>query len=582
MQHTQRALSSRAPHPTQHTALRPDGTAAPAGRPIEFTHSLPRTVVALRMCSASGGNAAHSLLLCTVCRVGQHSATGCSAPPSVAVRPRCSRRDPAAISMVKLARDKLAARRVTCASSGFVTAADRAALEASTVHAASYAAAEAAAAAAPAAPAAAAPTDAVTAAAAPAAAASAAMLPVQPKRPRSPCAASAAEPASKRAHAGASAAASGLLKVRMPAALIARVSDFYLSLPEAAALSRTCRTAFMAFKSSQTFKGREEVLSDPPLFNDPRLAVLAVWKSKGGLLLLGKKSRDPHSRAVTVEQLRLVDAALAAAEATALSGNHSEAQKAAALAARAAPPAPALSPRIELLCDLSRLVYSGRIRRSVLELFAFDLLHLSRFESFTNHLHLLLHPQVEQVVRSGWLSEDVLFKLHNTAADDQTFSSLRHLTVLQFLIHPHQNPAMDHPGRLTDLANRFLPLTATCVDSIASVRFILLQSVLADADELRRGGSGDFTVAAMVKHFYAWARCSGLHRGLTVRRKCICECSCGSLYISLCKCCKGCMKRQIEDFEAAVAALAPDFIGSPPSATDIAKKRDPFGQDIRR
>lgn len=428
--------------------------------------------------------------------------------------------------------------------------------------------------------------------------------PSPPKRPRSPSSTS-AEPSSKRAHQGSSgagaapgnqqdAAAAGAPRAAsarqsksqslytLPIALLARLCDGYLPLKDFTAFALSFRAARQAVQSSQTRKGRDVWRTYPLLFAS-HPALKWVWSSKSGLLLLGQKSSEPGSdfntRAVTAEQLKAVAQAGAGPSRT-TAAPVPVAAAAAAQSAAAAAPAAVLAPRIELLRHLSYLAKRGSV--DVLGLFATGHLHLHRFDSYTAvELDSLLHPQVVEVVRSGWLSEDMLFRLHE--GHDRSW----HLrepqfreTMLKAIVDPDLGPSAGRIDNLTSLAKIFLPLTAGCVAWLESQHVDSCQKhVKGKSLRLCRSQSLDpakrlrFTIAAFGREAGAWEQCWLLHDDLQHGRGCKCPCTCGSQHFSLCKCCTGCKSQQVEEFEAAVAALASHFIGPPPTAAHIAEHR---------
>ena len=174
---------------------------------------------------------------------------------------------------------------------------------------------------------------------------------------------------------------------RLPLVMLTSIIDC-LDLHSAASMAACSTGMTKAVLQSSAIKGVQQWCL-PPIDAHPELL---VWKSDAGLRLLGRG-------AVTMLHLCRIYPV--------------EKAHASAAAAAAAAPAPT-SGRIVLLRHLTELAAQGR---RVLELFASKALTLARFDDCTtNELQDLLHPDVETVVRSGWLSQDTLFKLHEGRA----------------------------------------------------------------------------------------------------------------------------------------------------------------------
>lgn len=335
----------------------------------------------------------------------------------------------------------------------------------------------------------------------------------------------------------------------LPVDMLFSIGDF-LDLPSAALLARTCRAAARAVARLDAIKGRLALQSDPALWNDP---ALAVWRSDGGLRLLGRKSSTPGAsaddREVTLDELRLI------------------------FPSRLVEP-----PRIILLRHLTTESTAG-----VLQLFGCGLLHLHRFEAHCPLDSSLLHPQALAVVRSGWLSEDALFLLHE--GHDQTWDMCaphRRRTILQFLVqHATGAPAGVHTIAL--LADNFLPLTEDDV-AFLPTRCVRGWSPVAieRAERIReQHGPARFTIAALERHVDAWKDGRLLHLKLVALACDRCPCKCNSQFSSLCvcDCVRDCRLRRVTEFHQELAQLRRQFIGVPPTAEQIAdaNERDPFG-----
>ena len=331
----------------------------------------------------------------------------------------------------------------------------------------------------------------------------------------------------------------------LPGDMLFAIGDF-LDLPTAAGLlARTCRAAAQAVARLDAIKGRLALQSDPALANDP---ALAVWRSDGGLRLLGRKSSTPGASAddkeVTLDQLRLIF-----------------------------PSRLVVSPRIILLRDLT----TAASRANMLQLFARGQLHLHRFESHRLLESPLLHPKALEVVRSGWLSEDALFLLHE--GHDQTWDACaphKRRTMLQFLVQPATSAGAPAGARtITVLADKFLPLTTDDVDCLRARCVRAWSGVAIERAEHIRAQAARvpalFTIAAMEQHTDAWTECRKLHS--IIARACTsCPCQCNSQFRSLCvcDCLPGCSLRRVAKFKEELARLGPQFIGVPPTAEQIA------------
>ena len=131
----------------------------------------------------------------------------------------------------------------------------------------------------------------------------------------------------------------------------------------------------------------------------------------------------------------------------------SSAASSAAVAAPSSPPA-----RLQLLRFLTDLEISGR---NVLELFASGRLHLDRFVSHTrNDWLVLLHVQVVELLRSGWLSEDALFRLHDTLYCGPGLLAIDKPSLLRLFLNTEV---------FTLVTETFLPLTAACVEQLSKI-----------------------------------------------------------------------------------------------------------------
>lgn len=331
----------------------------------------------------------------------------------------------------------------------------------------------------------------------------------------------------------------------LPVDMLFAIGDF-LDLSSADLLARTCLAAAQAVARLDVIKGRLALQSDPALANDP---ALTVWRSDGGLRLLGRKSSTPGASAddkeVTLDQLRLIF-----------------------------PSWLVVSPRILLLRFLTTEILTAA---GVLQLFARGQLHLHRFESHVHRLleSSLLHPQAMEVVRSGWLSEDALFLLDE--GHDQSWNMCaphRRRTLLQFLVQRATSAPADAQTIIAVLAGKFLPLTTDDVAWLRGSHVRAWGGVAVDrADSIRAQAARVptlFTIAAMERHVDAWRDCRQLHRILA--QACTsCPCQCNSQFRSLCvcDCLPGCSLWRVEKFKEQLARLGPQFLGVPPTAEQI-------------
>jgi hypothetical protein len=334
----------------------------------------------------------------------------------------------------------------------------------------------------------------------------------------------------------------------LPVDMLFAIGDF-LDLPTAALLARTCRAAAQAVARLDAIKGGLALQSDPALANDP---ALAVWRSDGGLRLLGRKSSTPGASAddkeVTLDQLRLIF-----------------------------PSWLVVSPRIILLRYLTTEILTAA---RVLQLFARGQLHLHRFESHVHRLlgSSLLHPQAVAVVRSGWLSEDALFLLDE--GHDQTWDMCaphRRRTLLQFLVQRGTSAGAPADARaiIAVLADKFLPLTTDDVAWLRASHVRAWSGVAVDrADQIRAQAARVptlFTIAAMERHVDAWKDCRQLHSILAwACTSCPCQCNSQFRSLCVCDCLPGCSLRRVAKFKEELARLGPQFLGVPPTAEQIA------------
>jgi hypothetical protein len=153
-------------------------------------------------------------------------------------------------------------------------------------------------------------------------------------------------------------------------------------------------------------------------------------------------------------------------------------------------------------------------------------------------------------------------------------------TLLQTLVRGAGHPS-DEPTIIARLAREFLPLTtddvaclrARCVRGWSGEAVNRAYSIRAQAARVPTF----FTIAAMERHLDAWRDCRWLHSDLA--RACTsCPCQCGSQFRSLCTCdClpPGCSRRRVEKFKEQLARLAPQFLGVPPTAEEIAAAQWP-------
>jgi hypothetical protein len=246
---------------------------------------------------------------------------------------------------------------------------------------------------------------------------------------------------------------------RLPLVMLTSISDC-LDLHSAACMA-ACSTGMQkAVLQSSAFKGAQQWRANPPPIDaHPELG---VWKSDAGLRLLGR-------REVTMRDLSLI---------------YPVEQAHASSAAAAAAPAPDAG-RIALLRHLTELTAQGR---RVLQLFESKALTFDRFVGRTGaELRDLLHPEVEKVVIDRWLSEDNLFKLHETRDsfwESQESRPHRQHTLLQRFVAPWEGKyppseaeiaaaAARTDGELTRFAGLFEPFTDECIRGIVVGRSVV-------------------------------------------------------------------------------------------------------------
>jgi hypothetical protein len=124
----------------------------------------------------------------------------------------------------------------------------------------------------------------------------------------------------------------------------------------------------------------------------------------------------------------------------------------------------ARSTRVKLIHGIIRDGNSAS--EHALNMFASGILTMSRFEDVPmDEWDQLLHKDVLAVMQSGWLKEDLLFRLHHTPSSQYPDESL--LLMLLDQTFPHGLIPMDDDrnsaGMIRYLAFFFLPLTHDCI-----------------------------------------------------------------------------------------------------------------------
>jgi len=308
-----------------------------------------------------------------------------------------------------------------------------------------------------------------------------------------------------------------------------------------AAINRATR---IAVQHSDVTKGRRVLQDHPTLRQDHRLD---VWKSQNGLRLLGQKSsNDPNRRKVTASDLQhSLSAATAAAGAAGAAAAAGPAAAAGAAGEMSTPGRPLLLHR------LTEIVGDGR--PNLLELFASGALTLDRFDGRTEaELRDLLHPQVEEVVRSGWLTEDMLFRLH--AAPEREYWNILLPDTRKTLLRRQLLG-----GNLPRMANAFLSLTDAC---LINLQRNVVSWVRAQCDTVVRLQPLRFSLSRWKQHVDAWTALNQVRDKL---RRCDCPCTCAAGNINAfgfckCNCQPGCKERRKQRFDAEHALRAHLFL----------------------
>lgn len=211
-------------------------------------------------------------------------------------------------------------------------------------------------------------------------------------------------------------------------------------------------------------------------------------------------------------------------------------------------------------------------RTSVLELFASGRLDLQRFEGLDMYdVGCLLQPPVELVVRSGWLSQDMLFRLH--AVRNPLWAPSVMVVAKPNLL----DRLMEIRGGqvlLCRMAATFAPLTDACIDQLkdddSPVVDGLVERHIQTAERLlqRFGPVPPFTLARFSDHLRASEQLPDLRRHILHRcdRPCPCVCAAGDINQDLCTCdhIVGCKRQRVQRFQAAQAErtarlLFPEF-----------------------
>jgi hypothetical protein len=202
-------------------------------------------------------------------------------------------------------------------------------------------------------------------------------------------------------------------------------------------------------------------------------------------------------------------------------------------------------------------------RTSVLELFASGRLDLHRFEGLDMYdVGCLLQPPVELVVRSGWLSQDMLFRLHAVRNPLWTPSvMLTKPNLLDRLMQIRGGQVL-----LCRMAVTFAPLTDACIEQLKNddspVVDGLVERHFQTAERLlqRFGPVPPFTFARFSDHLRASEQLPDLRRHILHRcdRPCPCVCAAGDINQDLCICdhIVGCKRQRVQRFQAAQAERA--------------------------